>query len=120
MLVRIPVKKLQLLQTLKTRYTVYLLSNTNEIHLNYINHNLLPEADRQPLDAFFHQTYYSHRMKKRKPDAEIFNQVLEEGGFLPEQTLFLDDSRSNVEGAGNVGIKTVHVVTPDFIFDYFS
>ncbi len=36
------------------------------------------------------------------------------------ETLFLDDNQSNVEGAGKLGIKTVHVVNPDMIFDYFS
>ena len=120
MLLGIPLKKLQLLETLKTKYTVYLLSNTNNIHLHFINHTLLSKTIHPSLDGFFHRAFYSHRMKKRKPDAEIFNQVLEEEGLQPEQTLFLDDNFSNVEGASKVGIKTVHVVTPDLIFDYFS
>ena len=63
---------------------------------------------------------YSHRMKKRKPDAEIFEQVLQEGNFRPEETLFLDDNQANVEGASKLGIKIVHVVDPDMIYAYFS
>ncbi len=120
MLLGFPLKKLQLLETLKTKYTVYLLSNTNNIHLDFINHTLLSKTTHASLDDFFHRAYYSHRMKKRKPDAEIFNQVLEEEGLEPEQTLFLDDNLSNVKGASIVGIKTLHVTTPDLIFDYFS
>ena len=121
MLLGFPKKKLELLETLKAKYNVYLLSNTNDIHLQHINNILLPKVNHHTsLDDFFHRAYYSHRMKKRKPDAEIFEQVLNESNFLPGETLFLDDNQSNVEGAGKLGIKTLHVVNPDMIFDYFS
>ena len=121
MLVGFPRKKLELLETLKQKYNVYLLSNTNSIHLEHINNILLPRVNHHSsLDHFFHRAYYSHRMKKRKPDAEIFEQVLSEGKLLPSETLFLDDNQSNVEGAGKLGIKTVHVVNPDMVLDYFS
>jgi putative hydrolase of the HAD superfamily len=121
MLLGFPTRKLALLETLKTKYNVYLLSNTNNIHLEHINNILLPRVNHHTsLDDFFHRAYYSHRMKKRKPDAEIFEQVLQEGNFLPGETLFLDDNQSNVEGAGKLGIKTVLVVNPDLIYDYFS
>jgi putative hydrolase of the HAD superfamily len=120
MLRGIPVAKLNLLQELKKKYTVYLLSNTNEIHLSYINTVMLSGmAGENSLDQYFHKAYYSHRMLKRKPDAEIFEQVLEENGLVPEQTLFLDDNALNVEGAKSVQIKTVHVTSPDLILDYF-
>jgi putative hydrolase of the HAD superfamily len=120
MLRGIPITKLNLLQELKKKYTVYLLSNTNEIHLSYINTVMLSGVTgKNPLDLHFHKTYYSHRMLKRKPEAEIFEQVLEENGLVAEQTLFLDDNALNVEGAKSVGIKTVHVTSPDLILDYF-
>jgi glucose-1-phosphatase len=121
MLLGFPKKKLELLETLKGTYNVYLLSNTNDIHLQHINNILLPQVNHHTsLDDFFHRAYYSHRMKKRKPDAEIFEQVLSESNFLPGETLFLDDNQSNVEGAGKLGIKTLYVVNPDMIYDYFS
>ena len=121
MLLGFPKKKLELLETLKGKYNVYLLSNTNDIHLQHINNILLPQVNHHTsLDDFFHRAYYSHRMKKRKPDAEIFEQVLNESNFLPGETLFLDDNQSNVEGAGKLGIKTLHVVNPDMVYDYFS
>jgi len=121
MLLGFPKKKLELLETLKGKYNVYLLSNTNDIHLQHINNILLPRVNHHTsLDDFFHRAYYSHRMKKRKPDAEIFEQVLNESNFLPGETLFLDDNQSNVEGAGKLGIKTLHVVNPDMVYDYFS
>jgi putative hydrolase of the HAD superfamily len=120
MLRGLPIAKLNLLKELKKKYTVYLLSNTNEIHLSYINQIMLPRVAREnSLDAFFHKAYYSHRMLKRKPEPEIFKQVLEENGLVAGETLFLDDNALNVTGAEGVGIKTVHVTSPDLILDYF-
>jgi FMN phosphatase YigB (HAD superfamily) len=121
MLLGIPMVKLQLLQRLMNEYRVYLLSNTNTIHLKYINETMLPGITGvTSLDPYFHRTYYSHIMKKRKPDAEIFVQVLEENDLKPEETLFLDDNAHNVEGAKALGIRTLHVVTPDLIMNYFN
>lgn len=120
MLRGIPSVKLDLLIRLQGEFRVFLLSNTNAIHLEHINEFMLPK-DRQmkSLDGYFHKAYYSHRMGKRKPDAEIFEQVLEENNLIPEQTLFLDDYDINIEGAKSLGIKTVHVTSPNLILDYF-
>jgi len=121
MLRGIPKEKLDLLLSLKNKFNVYLLSNTNTIHLNYINDKiLLPHFQEESLDRYFHKTYYSHLMKKRKPDADIFEQVLDENGLQPHETLFLDDNADNIAGAKALGIQTVHVVTPDVIIDYFN
>lgn len=120
MLRAIPIAKLQLLETLKQRYSVYLLSNTNGIHLSYINCIMLPETcGTNSLDPYFHRTYYSHLMGKRKPDKEIFEQVLEENSLQAGQTLFLDDNHANILGAEVLGIKTFYVKTPEAVFDYF-
>jgi FMN phosphatase YigB (HAD superfamily) len=119
MLLGIPATKLQLLKKLMNSYQVILLSNTNNIHLQYINQMIMPALGAASLDPFFHRTYYSHLMRMRKPDAEIFLKVLTDNNLNPEETLFLDDNKLNVEGANAVGIKTLHVTKPDLIFDYF-
>ena len=121
MLLGLPIRKLNLLQSLKKNFSVYLLSNTNNIHINYINQIMLPGITHpgNSLDSYFHRAYYSHIMKKRKPNADIFEQVLNENSLLAHETLFLDDNLPNIEGAKQLGIQTVHVVTPDLILDYF-
>jgi putative hydrolase of the HAD superfamily len=120
MLRGIPPLKLELLLRLQQEFRVFLLSNTNAIHLEHINTKMLPgDGAANALDRYFHKAYYSHRMKKRKPDAEIFEQVLEENNLLPEETLFLDDYAVNIEGANALGIKTIHVTSPQLILDYF-
>ncbi len=121
MLLGLPIRKLNLLQSLKKKFSVYLLSNTNNIHINYINQIMLPGITHpgNALESYFHRAYYSHIMKKRKPNADIFEQVLNENSLLAHETLFLDDNLPNIEGAKQLGIQTVHVVTPDLILDYF-
>ncbi|HEU5148620.1 MAG TPA: HAD family phosphatase [Chryseosolibacter sp.] len=120
MLRGIPALKLELLLRLQNEFRVFLLSNTNAIHLEHINGQLLPKnGGENSLDRYFHKAYYSHRMKKRKPDAEIFEQVLEENNLVPEETLFLDDYAVNIDGASALGIKTIHVTSPHLILDYF-
>ena len=120
MLRGIPAIKLDLLTRLQGEFQVFLLSNTNGIHLQHINEVMLPGIKgAKNLDSYFHKAYYSHRMGKRKPDADIFEQVLEENHLVPEQTLFLDDYAVNIEGAKALGIKTIHVTSPHLILDYF-
>jgi putative hydrolase of the HAD superfamily len=120
MLRGIPSLKLELLQRLQGEFQVFLLSNTNAIHVRHINEFMMPKLpERRSLDSYFHKAYYSHRMGKRKPDADIFEQVLEENHLVPEQTLFLDDYSVNIEGAKSLGIKTIHVTSPNLILDYF-
>ncbi|HTJ49769.1 MAG TPA: HAD family phosphatase [Cyclobacteriaceae bacterium] len=120
MLRGVPLIKTELLSRLMNSYRVFLLSNTNGIHLDFINNVILPrDVKTTSLDPFFHRTYYSHLMRMRKPDAEIYLAVLAENKLNANETLFLDDNKYNIEGAAAVGIKTVHVTTPDLILDYF-
>lgn len=121
MLLGIPLLKLTMLKKLKESYQVFLLSNTNNIHLHYINHTVLHSVTgERSLDTYFHKAYYSQQMKKRKPEPEIFLQVLHESNLDSSETLFLDDNVLNIEGANKVGINTVHVTTPDLILDMFK
>jgi glucose-1-phosphatase len=121
MLLDVPVARLQLLQSLRQKYQTFLLSNTNTIHLNHINNVILPQSHNIPsLDAYFHKSYYSHFIGKRKPEARIFAQVLEENNLNAEDTLFLDDNMDNIAGARAVGLQTAFVDTHDFILQYFS
>lgn len=120
MLVHLPVAKLQLLDRLKKEFSVAVLSNTNNIHLSFVNQSMLPQTGTfSSLNDYFHVHYYSHLVGKRKPEAQIFTQVLDENNYVPEQTLFLDDNKENIEAAAALGIKTFLVEHPDCVLDYF-
>ena len=120
MLLGIPVERLRLLEDLKNNYRTFLLSNTSEIHLVCFSEMVQASTGKSSLDHFFEKAYYSHRMKMRKPDREIYETVLNENKLMPEQTLFLDDNLPNLEGAERCGIKTFHVQYPDLIFTLFN
>ena len=120
MLLGIPQNKLDLLLNLKERYKIFLLSNTNNIHLEHINNVIMSStAATRALDSYFHGVYYSHRMGMRKPEPEIFLEVLADNGLNAEETLFLDDNMDNIHGAAAVKIRTAFVNTTNFILDYF-
>jgi glucose-1-phosphatase len=114
MLLGLPIEKLELLQSLKKQFSVCLLSNTNGIHLHHINEVILKKlTGKNSLDEYFHKAYYSHRMGKRKPEPEIYLQVLQENNLTAGETMFLDDNAHNIESAASLGIQTVYVHHPD-------
>lgn len=103
---------LQYLQGLKERYSLYLLSNTNGIHKKSFEETLMKATGHATLDFFFTKTYYSHLMQRRKPYKNTYRFVLENAGITPGETLFIDDSVTNVQGAARAGLKT-HLLLPE-------
>jgi putative hydrolase of the HAD superfamily len=120
MLLDLPQKKLALLQELRKTHRLFLLSNTNNIHLQCFNQIVKETTGLPMMDSFFERAYYSHLLKMRKPDAEIFLHVLHENNLHADQTLFMDDNLDNVEGAGKVGIRTAHIAHPDDLIHLFA
>lgn len=106
MLLDMPLRRLQILQQLRIYHDLVLLSNTNEIHETAFN-KIIAGTHGYTLGAFFDRVYYSHRIGMRKPDAEVFEMILSENGFVAEHTLFIDDSPQHIEGAKKLGIQTI-------------
>lgn len=102
---------LDFLKKLKDHYNIYLLSNTNSIHLQAFNKILQEQTGEPSLDEFFTKSYYSHVMRKRKPYPETYRWVLEDAGIEAEETLFIDDSINNIKGAREAGLQT-HLLLP--------
>ena len=117
MLLEIPIKKLQFIDGLKKDYKIFLLSNTNEIHIKKFEDDLKKNNMLEQFYKCFDKIYYSSRMGKRKPDENCFNQVLEENGLVAENTFFIDDSIQHIEGAVKAGIKTFHLEKNKSILD---
>jgi FMN phosphatase YigB (HAD superfamily) len=85
MIINFPRPRFELLKQLKKNYNVYLLSNTNEIHYNYFNQYAVNHLGVKCLDEFFTNCFYSHKMKMRKPDPEIYITMLETGEINPSE-----------------------------------
>jgi glucose-1-phosphatase len=105
------VKTFNLLKEVRKNYRTFLLSNTNQIHIDYFNQYLYQKFNFNPLDEMFEHAYFSHEIGERKPTAEAFKYVLKDARIKPEETLFIDDLIANIEGAQNVGLNTLHLTS---------
>lgn len=115
MLLGIPEGNHELLLKLKDKYRTFLLSNINAIHYDYIMDYLKREFGFDGNDHLFEKVYYSHLMGKRKPNADIFEQILQENNLKPEETLFIDDSPQHLATAEKLGMQVFLMKAPDTI-----
>ncbi len=103
---------LAFLEKISSKYNLYLLSNTNSIHLTAFDEIFKKDAGKPSLDAYFIKSYYSNIIGLRKPDTAIYSFVLQDAGIKASETLFIDDLANNIEGAKAVGINT-HQLMPE-------
>jgi len=95
------------ISSLKSKYKLYLLSNTNHIHLVAFNDIYRSKHRDIPFADHFIKAYYSCEMGLRKPNADIFEFVLAENQLDPSTTVFIDDSVQNIATAKAVGLQTI-------------
>ncbi len=101
---------IDILPELKKKYRLYLLSNTNEIHLQEFQQRFHTTFQQASFDDLFDAAYYSHRIGHRKPNASAWQFVLEKHGLIAAETVFIDDSINNIEAAQKLGIQTIHLL----------
>lgn len=92
-----------LLHELKGRVRIFMMSNTNTIHVRHVQ-AVCPE-----LFPLFEKVYLSHELGVRKPDRAVYERVLRDAGINPLETLFLDDAERNINGAKVVNLQTFTV-----------
>jgi epoxide hydrolase-like predicted phosphatase len=120
MLLDFPAERLHFLKKMKTQYRTFLLSNTNDIHIQKINQELQRVHGIPDLSGYFEKMYLSYKVHMRKPDAEIFELVLSENKLKPSETLFIDDSAQHIETAKKLGIQTYWLDTKkETVLDLF-
>ena len=103
------IKSLEVLEKLSAGYKLYLLSNTNSIHLKYFKKKFTKETGKPLLDDYFVKAWYSNEVGLRKPGREIFEFVLHDENLQAAETLFIDDTLVNIETAQKLGFKTHHL-----------
>ena len=91
------------------KYKLFLLSNTNYIHIEFVKAQMGAQKYKQ-FKSCFDAFYLSYEMKMRKPDLEIFEFVLKENNLIAGETLFVDDTKENTDAASLLGIQTWNLV----------
>ena len=109
MVFSIPQGRVEFLRQLKINYRLFLLSNTNNIHLASWSKTIENDFGPKILEELFEKAYFSCRMNMRKPDSEIFQHVMNENNLKASETIFIDDSIQHVEGAKIAGLIAFHL-----------
>lgn len=106
-----PLQRLTFLKALvaSEKYRVFLLSNTNELHISWIQNDWGMELYTEFKNCF-EQFYLSHEIHKRKPNTDIYEFVLKENNLVAEETLFIDDTQENTEAAKKLGIQVWNLI----------
>ncbi len=116
LLLDFPPARIELLKTVKKKYRIFLLSNTNELHTREFEQRFR-KLFGIGISELFEKVYYSQEVRLRKPHAAIYRLVVDENGLNPAETLFIDDTASNFTGAEEVRLKVLHLKPPMTILD---
>ena len=89
-------------------YKIYLLSNINPYTFEFVN--------KSGLFDFVDGYVLSYQEHKIKPYKAIYNVLLERYNLIPNESVFIDDNKNNIETGNSMGIISKKV-EPD---DYYS
>ncbi len=110
MLLDLPDYRLKFIEnlSLENRYRLFLLSNTNELHIDCVEKNM-GTLKYNRFKNSFEKFYLSHEIHLRKPNAEIYKFVLDENDLVAKETFFIDDTKENIDAAKKLGINCWHL-----------
>ncbi|TCK64722.1 putative hydrolase of the HAD superfamily [Winogradskyella wandonensis] len=115
-----PKHRLQFAQKLakEGNYQLILLSNTNEMHIDYVKQTIPFYEDFKSCFAKF---YLSHEIGLRKPNTDIFQFVLDENNLIAKECLFIDDTKENTDKAKHLGFHIWNIdETKEDVVDLFN
>ena len=110
MLLQFRESSLEFLNTLSSKYNLYLFSNTNFIHIRAFKEIYNQTTRPRPFDDYFSKAFYSCEIGYRKPNPESYKWILNDLKIQSETTLFIDDSIQNIEAAEALGMQIVHLL----------
>ena len=117
-LLNIPEERVHLLKKLSSKYKLFLLSNTNSIHLKEIITSY-GEKKWKNFISIFNDVYFSNQIGMRKPNENIFFYVINKNKLDVSKTLFIDDSPQHIKTAKKIGFKTYHLTNKEDIISLF-
>jgi len=115
-----PLYRLEFLQMLSHKYRLFLLTNTDSIHISRFEHKV-GVSFFSDFYQCFEKVYYSFEMGMRKPSEEIFNYIVKKHDLSPKRTLFIDDKKENTDAAEALGIQVWNLqVGEEDVVDLFE
>ena len=97
-----------LLELKSKNYFCYVLSNWSA-------ETFLGMIDEYPFLKKFDDLIISGEVKLIKPDHRIFHLAISKFKLIPEETVFIDDRKENIESALKLNFKTIHLTNPNLI-----
>ena len=115
-----PLYRLEFLQKLTTKYRLFLLTNTDAMHISRFEH-MAGISFFSDFYQCFEKVYYSYEMGMRKPEPEIFKYIINKHDLSPKRTLFVDDKKANTDAAASLGINVWNLqVGEEDVVDLFQ
>jgi FMN phosphatase YigB (HAD superfamily) len=115
-----PLYRLEFLQMLSKKYRLFLLSNTDAIHIDTFEKKN-GESFYSDFYQCFERVYFSFELEMRKPDSDIFNYLLKKHELQAKRTLFVDDKKENTDAALALGIQVWNLkVGQEDVVDLFD
>lgn len=97
---------IKVLEDLKSKgYNIYYLSNFHELAFKEV-------STKNSFFELFDGGVVSYEEKIIKPEEEIYRLILKRYNLTPSETIFIDDTKVNVEGAEKLGITTIFLENP--------
>ncbi len=90
----------KIIKRLKTKYRLYLMSNTNKLHFEYIK-------SKFRIIKYFDKLILSYEVGKLKPDPIIYKHALRLANLPPNKVLYIDDRPELIKGAAKLGIDGI-------------
>lgn len=100
----------QIILSLKGRWRLGLLSNTDPLHFNYI-------LSKFPVMRVFDKWILSYEVGLKKPAIEIFQKAIAWASVKPLKILFIDDMKTHVDVAISLGMQGIHFISADQLKD---
>jgi len=99
-------KSIAHLPILAKKYRLFLLSNTNIIHLQAFREIFQRQFGHNRFETAFTKAYYSNEIGLRKPDETVYSFVLKDSNLIASETLLVDDTHINITAATQFGLAT--------------
>ena len=103
----------ELIERLKKEFPLFLLSNTNVLHFEYVK-------EKFPVVHKFDKWILSYETGLRKPCPEIFQTALRKAGVRPAEAIFIDDIRGHIIGAQGIGINAIEFKSVEQVARYIE